>query len=278
MGFLDRILGRAKPETRAGGYVPGFSIGSDSNPFAASTPDPHQAENLSTVTACVNAIASGLASLPARVYQAQGDGRVEAPGHPVSRIIRAPNSRQTWPDLIEWIVGQVLLRGNALCEVTYDGAGRPTGLLPIQWQFVRVVVLPSGRLAYDVIDYSAPWGGSGQPRRLLDTEVFHLKDRSDDGYLGRSRLSRAPDVLNSAIGLQSFSAAVWDNAATPNMAVTLPPARTLKRSGAWRRISPDATSARPMRGAPCSSITSRRPQPCRCRRRMPRCWQVGSSA
>ena len=33
------------------------------------------AENLSMVTACINAIASGLASLPAFVYRTQGEGR-----------------------------------------------------------------------------------------------------------------------------------------------------------------------------------------------------------
>ena len=36
------------------------------------------------------------------------------------------------------------------------------------------------------------------PRRLLSHEVFHLRDRSDDGLYRRSRLSRAPDVLGRA--------------------------------------------------------------------------------
>jgi HK97 family phage portal protein len=83
-------------------------------------------------------------------------------------------------------------------------------------------MLPTGRLVYDVVMYQTPWGGSGTPRRFLQGEVFHLKDRSDDGYVGRSRLSRAPDVLAAAIGLQTYSAAIWENAATPSGLVTFP--------------------------------------------------------
>ena len=58
--------------------------------------NPRLAENLATVVACVNAVSAGLASLPARTYRAEGNGRIEAPGHPVSRIIRTPNRQ---PDL-----------------------------------------------------------------------------------------------------------------------------------------------------------------------------------
>jgi HK97 family phage portal protein len=85
-----------------------------------------------------------------------------------------------------------------------------------------VTVLPNGRLAYDVVAYTASWGGKGTPRRLLAGEVLHVRDRSDDGYVGRSRLNRAPAVLSSAIGLQTYSGAVWQNAATPSGVVTVP--------------------------------------------------------
>ncbi len=181
------------------------------------------AENLSTVTACVNAIAGGLATLPATVYRAEGDGRTEAPNHPVARLLRAPNPRQTWPDWCEWTLAQALLWGNALSVIEYDRAGRPTALIPVPWRHVQVQLLPSGRLAYDIVSYQQPWGGTGTPRRFLEDEVFHLRDRSDDGWLGRSRVSRAPDVLRSAIGLQTFASAIWDNAATPSGLLELPP-------------------------------------------------------
>jgi HK97 family phage portal protein len=212
---LEKLFRRAAapvPEHRAGIFTgAGVSLGGGG--YAAS---PALAENLSTVVACVNAIGQGLGALPARVYRDVGEGRVEQPNHPVSRLLRAPNPNQSWPDLIEWVMGQVLLHGNAVCRIEHDGAGRPTALIPLPWTTVQVTLLPGARLAYDVTSYAAPWGGACRPQRLLDGEVFHLRDRSEDGYVGRSRLSRAPAVISAAIGLQTHSSAIWEHAATPS--------------------------------------------------------------
>ena len=218
MSLRSFLFGRG--ESRATGFYsggPSFSLGTGVGPVTSTL-----AENLSTVVACVNAVADGLGTLPATVYRAEGEGRVEAPGHPVARLLRAPNDHQTWLDWVAFTLGQVLMQGNALSVIEYDGSGRPTGLRPVPWQNVQVQLLPGGRLAYDVVLYTIPWGGTGAPRRFLEGEVFHLRDRSDDGYIGRSRISRAPAVLASAIGLQTYSAAVWDNAATPSGLLTLP--------------------------------------------------------
>lgn len=38
-----------------------------------------------------------------------------------------------------------------------------------------------------------------------------LKDRSDDGLLGRSRISRSPDVIGNAMGLQGWAGSIWRN-------------------------------------------------------------------
>ena len=209
-----------RTERRDTSYTPSYGLGWSSSGTIVNA---RMAENLATVVACVNAIATGLSSLPACVYRVTDAGREESPNHPVARLIRQPNARQTWPDFIETVVGQVLLHGNAIAVLEYDGAGRPTGLIPVPWPNVIPVLLPSGRLAFDVVAYTAPWGGSGTPRRFLDSEVFHLKDRSDDGWLGRSRIGRAPDVLGAAVGLQTYSRAVWENAATPSGALEVPP-------------------------------------------------------
>src|SRR6185312_1684962 len=108
---------------------------------------------------------------------------------------------------------------NGLAVIESDGAGRPTGLLPVPWPNVSVVMLPSGRLAYDVVAYTSPWGGTGQPRRYLEGEVLHLRDRSDDGILGRSRISRAPEVVGTASALQEWSGSMWRNQGTPSGAL-----------------------------------------------------------
>ena len=202
-------------------YGPGW--GSLATMYGAGGMSARGAENLATMVACVNAVSAGLAALPARVYRTEGLGRVEAPGHPVARLLRVPNTRQSWVDWLEFTVAQLLLRGNSLSVVERDGAGRPVALTPIPWECCSVQILPSGRLAYDIVASTAPYGGPVMARRYLDSEVFHLKDRSDDGIVGRSRLSRAPAVLEAATGLQEYSTAIWGNAATPSGLITLAP-------------------------------------------------------
>jgi HK97 family phage portal protein len=218
MGLWQRLTGRTAPvETRD---FSGFS-GGWPGPAAAAYVNPVLSENLGSVVAAVNVIASAMSSLPAYVYQRVNGERIEAVNHPVTRLIRQPNNHQTWPDWVEWTFGQVLMRGNALSAIEVDGAGRPIALLPIPWQFIRPLMLPSGRLAFDVVAWQSLWGGTGIPRRYLENEVLLLKDRSDDGLIGRSRISRAPDTISNALELQSFASHAWRNQATPSGAVEI---------------------------------------------------------
>ena len=174
------------------------------------------AENLSLVASAVGVISSALASLPAYVYRTAGDGRESDDGHPLARLIdEGPNTHQAWTDWTEWTAAQVLLRGNALSEIVRDGAGAVVALEPVPWENVSVMLLPSGRLAYDVTRITDAWGGTGRPRRLIEGDVFHLKDRSDDGLVGRSRLSRSPAVIDTALSVQEFAGAMYQNQATP---------------------------------------------------------------
>lgn len=175
-------------------------------------------ENLSTVLACVSAISSAISSLPAYVYRITDEGREEDKGHPLTRLIRnGPNRYQSWCDFCEWLVASTLLRGNGLAEIITDGGGRVVELRPIPWEFVSVQLLANGRLAFDVSTtglYGV--GTTGRVRRLLEGEVLFLKDRTDDGLVGRSRLSRAAAVVSTALAIQEFSGALYENGAHPS--------------------------------------------------------------
>lgn len=210
MGFINRMFGRESRSIRpfkSGGPLPdGLAMRSASGMTINAT----TAENLATVSACVSAIGTALGSLPALVYRPVGGGREELTAHPVNRLVRAPWGLLTWPDWVEWCMGSVLLHGNALAKIEHDGRGEVTGLRPIPWRHVQPATLPDGRPAFNV---SMP----GEPqRRLFGNEVFYLRDRTDDGFVGRSRLSRAPDVLGNAIAVQDFAGHAWANQATPS--------------------------------------------------------------
>jgi len=218
MGVLRRLADRFDPpETRV---VDAAALGLDL--ATGRLINAAAAENLSTVLACVAAIASAIASLPAFVFRRATAGRTIAEGHPLMRLVReGPNPHQSWPNWCEWTMASVLLRGNALSQVVVDGAGRIEALVPIPWDCVSVQRLPSGRLAFDVVAFTGPFGATGRPRRLLEGEVLHLKDRSDDGLVGKSRLQRAAAVLSAGLSLQDFANALWENGAFPSGALEL---------------------------------------------------------
>jgi HK97 family phage portal protein len=175
------------------------------------------AENIATVYACVQSISSAIASLPVTIYRPDGDNRLVDNGNPMNRVIRGgPNPAQSWPDFIEWIIASVLLRGNGVAEIAIDGRGAVTGLNPIPWPMISPQLLPSGRLAFDVSEITGIFGTTGSVRRLFADECIYLKDRSDLGLIGRSRLSRAAAAVQTAAQVQEFAMRMFENQATPS--------------------------------------------------------------
>jgi HK97 family phage portal protein len=184
----------------------------------------HGAENLTVFAACVDAIAGTVAAQPVYAYRRDETGRTEASAHPIMRLAReGMNSRQSWFDGIEWWLAQAVSGGNGLLEIEFDGAGRVKSLHPVPWQSATPIMLRDGRLVFDVYELGSPYGlphaGTMRKRRLLPGEYLHLRDRSDDGILGRSRLSRAAGAVSNALAAQDFAGSTWANQATPRGAL-----------------------------------------------------------
>lgn len=175
------------------------------------TPTPYLAENLSVVTACTTVIAETAGMLPPNVYRKMPDGtRTAAPDHWLARLLTdGPNERQTTPEYIEMMTAHCVLRGNSYSEIVWNNRGEATALNPFHPDQVSVVQIPrTGRYAYDV---SLRNGGT---RRLLPEEMLHLKDRSDDGIVGKSRLARAREAFSSAIATERYAASTFRNGAS----------------------------------------------------------------
>lgn len=176
------------------------------------------AENLSTVLACTNAISTALSYVPALTYRRDSEGnRIEATAHPLGRIVRGGvNPQMSWPDFAEHWIASTLLTGNGLATIERSGNGQLSGFHYIPWGMVTVAELSSGRLAYDVSD------GRGNTRRYLEGEVLHLRDRTDDGKIGRSRLSRAADTVAGVQAANTHARAFLERGASPSGVITFP--------------------------------------------------------
>lgn len=170
--------------------------------------DAKSAESISTVFAAVNLIAGTVASLPVHVFQRLDNGdRQRATGHPLSRLLAAtPNPAQTAFEMREQMTAQCLLSGNAYAEIRHNRAGEVVELLPINPRDVTVVKLSGNRHRYDV-------NSDGRMRSLLAEEVLHLRDRTEDGLVGRSRVQVAREMLGGALAQQAYGNRSWANGA-----------------------------------------------------------------
>lgn len=171
---------------------------------------PGNAETISTVFSCVQSIAETVATLPLILYRREGNGdRTRASDHPLYRVLHdQPNERQTALEFREMLTAHVLLWGNGYAEIVSDAAGNVTALEPIHPQNVTVLKLPSGRIRYDVADPT-----TGKVRPLLADEVLHLKDRTDNGIVGKSRIQVAREMLGGVLASQEHGNRAWANGA-----------------------------------------------------------------
>lgn len=205
MSLLSRIFG-SKIEQRAAPSSWDLMRGLG-EAAAGVNVSPYYAENLSAVYACVQAISETVACLPLRVYRMSGDGvKFSDTAHPVARLFRQPNAIQTTSEFLEMLLGHCLLRGNAYAEIVRDGRGAPVELIPFHPDQVGVWRIPKTReVVYDVSDLD------GRRRRLVSEQMLHLRDRSDDGIVGKSRLQRTREALGTTIATETHAAATFKN-------------------------------------------------------------------
>lgn len=219
MGLLERALGAIGFERRAKADDPSWAA-LGGNIGYASALSARAAENLSTVLACVEAIATALAYVPANVYRRDENGNRVEVDHPVSRLSRnGVSEAMTWPDFIEHLLASALLNGNGLAAIERNGNGRLAGFKWIPWQHVTVAELSTGRLAFDVAD-----GRGGRVVRYLQGDVIHLRARTDDGLVGRSVLSRAAETVSAVNSAQTISRKFMDNGMQPSAVFETPSA------------------------------------------------------
>ena len=214
MGLALRVI---FPDINRAPDDPGIDVREDSSwreltSRGWNSSNPRAAENLSAVFACIDVISSALASLPPRLYESTGTERREVLDDPVMQLFLRPNRWQSWPDFVQWYVAECLLYGNAVA-IVMDGQ-----LMPSRWESTGTEMLSNGRIRYD---YQIGNGAFGRHGTAIDDDVMHMRDRSDDGIIGRSRLSRVAATIGLAHDVLDSAIALWQNGAFPSGAVKL---------------------------------------------------------
>jgi HK97 family phage portal protein len=164
---------------------------------------PDTAKRLTVILACVTAKGRDLSILPPKVRRdlASGGSKV-VPNHPLYNLLAyRPNPWQTSAEWHMMLEGHVELRGNAFCKKVGNNGGYPKQLIPMHPDRVQVeIIKESGMPRYR---YSNPL--TNQTEVLVQEEVFHLRDWSDNGYIGQSRITMMADAIGSQLARQDFA-------------------------------------------------------------------------
>jgi HK97 family phage portal protein len=158
---------------------------------------------------CVRMIAEAAGSVPLIIY----GGEAELAAHPLQQLLARPNPAQSGRELIENIVGFLLVAGNSYMEVsTLDGT--PRELVALRPDRVKVVAGANGWPE----EYEYAVGGAAT--RLPAETVLHIKLFNPlDDYFGMSPLEAAARSIDTHNAASAWNKAMLDNAARPSGAL-----------------------------------------------------------
>lgn len=218
MGFLRNLWARLKASTTDtdGWFHHWATQGSES--ASGVSVNATTAQKCAEVYACVQVVAQDVAKLPLPLYRRLRNGeRERVADHPVAKLLAQPNPWQTGFEWRELMQGHLELRGNAYSRIERDGAGRPVALWPMCPDNVRVMVTPDQSLVYE---WRRPQHLGGGTVVLQQDDVLHIRERSDDGIVGKSRIAQMRESIGLALAMEEHGARLFSNGATMAVALT----------------------------------------------------------
>lgn len=174
---------------------------------------PETSVQIPVVYACVRVIAETIASLPFGVYEnVPPDGTQKALEHPLYHVLHdEPNREMTSFQFRESVLANLLLWGNAYCQIIRNGRGKTVALYPLLSKSMTVDrENDNGTLYYD---YTTT---NGKIVRLRPDEVLHIPGLGFDGIMGYSPIALEKNALGLALAAEEYGSKVFSNGATPS--------------------------------------------------------------
>ena len=183
---------------------------------AGVTVGPTTAMKVSALNACVRLIANTTSMLPFPIYRRIDDeNRTRDRAHPLHELLnRRPNRWQSAREFRQMLAAHLCLRGNGYARIVPGPRGAVDELVPMHPDCVRPEQLDDLRVVYHVTDRR------GLSTVLGQDEVFHLRDLSDDGVLGLSRIEQARQGIGLALAAETYAATYFGHGAEPGTVLT----------------------------------------------------------
>ena len=244
--WLSRIFGRSSDSNAERRSIAGGDSWLPAPTLAGVVVTPETALGLTAVFACVNVIASSVASMPFLVYDRQSDGgRTPNPDDPVYDLLAfEPNPEMGANAFWTAYVANAVL-GNAYAEITRDSDGSPNGLHLLDSLTTDPKRDSAGKLYYTTT--AGPGPMMGQQIRLLPENVLHVANLSLNGISGMVPVKLAQTLIGAALAADMTGAAVFGNGITPLGVLEVPDElddqgrKTLREY--WQRIYGGPTNA-----------------------------------
>ena len=158
---------------------------------------------------CVRMIAEAAGSVPLLVYE----GDIDVATHPLLQLMMKPNPQQSGRELMENVVGFLLVAGNSYLEAS-SLDGTPRELVALRPDRMKVVAGANGWP--ESYEYSV----NGSSTRLASETVLHIKLFNPlDDYYGMAPLEAAQRSVDTHNTASAWNKAMLDNAARPSGAL-----------------------------------------------------------
>jgi HK97 family phage portal protein len=146
------------------------------------------------VYSCVSLIAGAASQIPWIVYESEGATEA-SPGHPLARLLRKPNERDTGSEFTEAAIAYLLLSGNAYVERSGGTESTaPAFLYTVRPDRMRVI---KGNRRQLVSGYT--FANGAIPVKFDDWEIMHLRLFNPlDDYYGMSPMEAAVYTVDNA--------------------------------------------------------------------------------
>lgn len=231
MGFFD--LFRSKPEAEAPKRAPRADwqqfedlddpylaqfLRSGRETASGAVVTPSLALFNTTVFRCVDLISGSIGMLPLYLMRkSDKGGYAEAEDHPLYTVLQyQPNSWQTAYEFRRQMQAHALTHGNAYARIVRGVGRRVVALHPLHPSNVCVEQADDLTVTYKVTLKG------GRYVELPASEVFHVRDVSDDGVVGLSRVRQAKEAIGLALQTEQAAGRLFKNGTMVGGALTHP--------------------------------------------------------
>ena len=184
---------------------------------AAESVNPATAFATATANACVQLLASSVATATPKLYRRVGAGKAEAFHSPLHNLLSLePNPECTSHTLWSSFVLSMALWGNGYAEIQRNGLGTVLGL----WFVNPASVTPFRKVDGSLAFRTTALGQSTPAVRVIEAEnMIHVPWLSSDGVTGISPIQAARNAFGSDIAMERSAGRFFGNFSVPQLAL-----------------------------------------------------------